>query len=92
MTDIIKDNIRDFTESWRRYDIPLTNRTDTRINWSTRYRAAGYYSAQPSNLEHWGQIHQWCRDYIGEQRYCWTGSTFWFESQKDQVLFLLRWA
>jgi hypothetical protein len=97
MTDIIKDNIRDFTEVWRQYDRStdsgaVKNRTDSRINWGTRYRDAGYHSAQPGNLEYWGQIHQWCRDHIGEQRYCWTGSTFWFESKKDQVLFLLRWS
>ncbi len=97
MTDITKDNIRNFIEAWRRYESSadsnaMTNRIDNSMNWNQRFRDAGYYSALPGNLEHWGQIHQWCRDHIGEQHYCWAGSTFWFESKKDQVLFLLRWA
>ena len=55
MTDITKDNIRDFTEAWLQYDRSInsgavTNRTDNRINWGTRYRDAGYHEAQPGTI------------------------------------------
>jgi hypothetical protein len=98
MTEITKDCIRDFIDSWRQYDMHgasgpiIGNRIEQAAHWNTRFRDAGYYSAQPGNLQQWGQIHQWCCDQFGEQHYCWSGSTFWFESKKAAVLFLLRWS
>ena len=59
------------------------------------YRAAGYHPVQVGLLGRegeWQEIHQWCRDHIGEQNYSWTGSTFWFETERDAVLFALRWS
>ncbi len=91
MTDTVKDCIHDFIDAWKQYD--RHNRIEQAAHWNTRFRDAGYHSAQPGNLQLqlWTQIHQWCQDQFGERHYCWSGSTFWFESKKDAVLFLLRW-
>jgi hypothetical protein len=37
-------------------------------------------------------MHHWCEQQFGKDHYAWTGSTFWFETEKDATLFGLRWA
>ena len=33
----------------------------------------------------------WCQEQFGEEHYAWTGSNFWFETEKDAIMFALRW-
>ena len=33
----------------------------------------------------------WCVEQFGEEHYAWTGSNFWFETEKDAIMFSLRW-
>lgn len=61
----------------------------------TEYNEAGYYSVKAGLLgvrDEWQEMHRWCRDCVGEDHYSWTGSTFWFENQRDAIMFALRWA
>jgi hypothetical protein len=44
------------------------------------------------NTQRWSEIHRWCSDQFGSAHYSWTGSTFWFEDEKDAILFALRWS
>ena len=67
----------------------------TAKNMQEEYQAAGYYPVQLGMLGlvgEWQECHRWCRDYIGENHYSWTGSTFWFETEKAAIWFALRWA
>lgn len=58
------------------------------------FEQAGLYSAAIGDLDNsdWQDLHQWCRQQFNRDHYTWTGSTFWFENEKDAVLFTLRWA
>jgi hypothetical protein len=33
----------------------------------------------------------WCGEKFGLDHCAWTGSKFWFESEKDAIMFTLRW-
>lgn len=37
------------------------------------------------------ELHDWAAQYIGKENYNWTGSVFWFNNEKDAMLFSLRW-
>jgi hypothetical protein len=39
----------------------------------------------------WQELHKWCQEHIGEEHYSWTGYKFWFEKEKDAIMFVLRW-
>lgn len=62
------------------------------IIWTDEFIKGGYYHAIPGSLSHWSEIHEWCNHHIGCDNYAWNGSNFWFENQKDCVLFKLMWA
>jgi len=88
---IVKDNIHDFIDSWKVYD--KQHKSD--VDWNSRFKCGGYYSARvgkDSIMNAWNQIHEWCNEHIGKQKYAWTGSTFWFENKDDMALFILRWS
>lgn len=53
--------------------------------------AAGYI---PVTLKkyHGKELHDWAMAHIGWENYNWTGSTFWFNTEQDAILFSLRWA
>lgn len=60
-----------------------------------RLARAGFYSAtlgSGAQGTSWREIHEWCRAQFGNEHYTWTGSTFWFETEQDAVLFNLRWS
>lgn len=87
----VKDNIYDFIDAWKAYD----GKHNHDVDWNSRFKRAGYYSAEVSrqSITHsWNQMHQWCKEHIGEKKYAWTGSTFWFESRDDAAFFILKWA
>lgn len=87
----MKDNIHDFIDSWKVYD----HRHKSDVDWNNRFRSGGYYSAnvgRQSIMHEWNQIHKWCEEHVGRQRYAWTGSTFWFETKDDAAFFILRWS
>jgi hypothetical protein len=87
----VKDNIHDFIDSWKVYD--KQHKSD--VDWNVRFKCGGYYSASAGwNMmsAEWNQMHKWCEEHIGKQRYAWTGSTFWFETKADAAFFILRWS
>jgi len=87
----MKDCIQDFVKAWKQMDgSHLINR-----KWHLRFEDAGYYRMVPSRENttyHWGEIHQWCEQQFGRDHYAWTGDIFWFENERDAMLFALRWA
>jgi hypothetical protein len=87
-----KDCIQDFIQVWQHWD---KNQSKRGLAWHVRFRDAGYYSIQPSHDSigiNWQKMHKWCEEHFGRDHYAWTGSTFWFENDKDAGLFALRWA
>ena len=59
------------------------------------YQAAGYHPVELGTLflmGEWQECHRWCCEHIGKDHYSWTGGTFWFENQRDAILFALRWS
>ena len=87
----MKDNIREFVETWKSWSI---SRNATSFKWASRLKDAGYIGI-PLNgryMSEWPKVHEWCNTHIGESHYTWTGSTFWFENQKDANWFALRWS
>ena len=59
------------------------------INWNGLFLLNGYISVEfmPKNKECW----DWGREQFGPEHIAWTGSKFWFESEKDAIMFTLRW-
>lgn len=84
-----KDCILDFCEGWKDYD---TGFDPSLPSWSSRFRDAGYYQAELKHFHLWNETHKWCRENFGERHYAWAGNTFWFENEKDAVLFILKWS
>lgn len=65
---------------------------EARGGWRTVFLESGYYPAHAVNTKEWSEMHRWCCDQFGVEHYSWTGSTFWFENEKDVLLFALRWS
>jgi len=59
------------------------------INWNGLFLLNGYISVdfRPKTKECW----DWCIKEFGKGHIAWTGSKFWFESEKDAIMFTLRW-
>lgn len=60
------------------------------VNWTEVLRSGGYYHVIP-DISNWSEMHTWCNEQFGSDRYAWNGSNFWFETEKDAMLFLLKW-
>lgn len=96
------DRIGEFIRAWNDHLSPerwfnhmVTESLQIRhdIEWYYRFRDAGYYSVRSTKLNEFRhEIHDWCREYIGYDRYAWTDTTFWFDNERDVILFTLRWA
>ena len=85
------ETIRDFADNRVRVQA-WSRSTAARVR--EEFRTAGYLPIQARILGQdgeWQKIHRWCRENIGEQHYSWTGSTFWFETERAAMLFALRW-
>lgn len=66
-----------------------------KTQWAEDFARAGYHSATPNDsvvAGDWHGIHLWCERQYGPDGYTWTGDQFWFENERDQLLFLLRWS
>lgn len=83
--------IKEFIAEVKREKGFLNNFTPT-ILWTEQFQAAGYYHAQPGDLQHWPDIHEWCEETFGKDHYAWNGGNFWFEKHEDAVMFALRWS
>lgn len=84
-----KDCIQDFVKSWRDVDGPCPYFPP----WNRRFRDAGYYHAVfVGGGDCWREAHQWCVKQFGAPHYAWVGNDFWFETDKDAMLFTLRWS
>ena len=87
----MKDNIKDFVESWKKYD-QVSDRTGLPpTDWHHRFKEAGYHSVSLNSLTEWQAIHTWCTRQVGKEHYAWTGQIFWFETQEAANWFTLRW-
>jgi hypothetical protein len=85
-----KDCIQDFIAAWKQYDTS-TMKYQTPY-WNGRFKDAGYYPVDVSNsMYNWSSIHAWCEEKFTKNHYAWAGSTFWFESEQDAIMFTLRW-
>lgn len=88
----VTTTIRDFANDRVRMIRDWDHSTAARVQ--EEYQAAGYHPVELGTLglvNEWQECHRWCREHIGEDHYSWTGSTFWFETDKAAVLFALRW-
>ena len=96
--DIKLDSIKDFIQAWKQLDLSEDRgreEENTRPFWNLRFQDAGYYGIEASResiRDYWQEMHQWCEQQFGEDRYAWTGSTFWFETDNDAMLFGLKWS
>jgi len=63
------------------------------IDWNRELDDAGFYSITVNGvrISNWRPVHQWCCENFGADRYTWTGSKFWFETEQDSILFALKW-
>jgi len=92
------DCIHDFIRAWKQWDIAQDKSCDgerTQPLWNVRFQDAGYYGIEASRkaiTDHWQEMHHWCEQQFGKNNYAWTGSSFWFENEKDSVLFALKWS
>jgi len=59
------------------------------INWNYLFLLYGYIPVDlsPKNKE----CYDWGREQFGPEHFAWTGSKFWFETEKDAIMFTLRW-
>lgn len=90
-------NIKEFVKSWENLDKVIFKSVSTASynlpDWELRFLEAGYHPAKiPFNYHNWTAINSWCRKVFGEQHYAWYDSVFWFESEHDAALFLLKWS
>jgi len=59
------------------------------INWNGLFLLNGYISVE---FGHNNKVcYDWCTEQFGKEHYAWTGSKFWFEREKDAIIFTLRW-
>lgn len=59
------------------------------INWNGLFLLNGYISVDFSPKTN--ECYLWGREQFGPEHIAWTGSKFWFESEKDAIMFTLRW-
>lgn len=71
-------------QEYREYEGILTP-----IDWNDLLEDAGYYSIEfrPKTQACW----DWCAKEFGLGHIAWTGSKFFFETEKDAIMFTLRW-
>ena len=65
-----------------------------KTQWAEDFRKAKYHEAQPNDKTvagNWSDIHTWCDEKFGPHGYTWTGHIWWFENERDKLMFLLRW-
>ena len=65
-----------------------------KTQWAEDFRKAKYHEAEPNDKTvagDWRAIHTWCEEQFGLHGYTWTGHIWWFENERDKLMFLLRW-
>jgi len=60
-------------------------------DWNKILQENNFYSCPLKKLDNWPNVHKWCEWQFGSEHYVWTGSTFWFETEQDRLLFMLTW-
>lgn len=60
-------------------------------DWNAVFHSGGYYLVNPNTTPRWEEIHRWCVENLGDNRYAWNGNNFWFETEQDAIMFTLRW-
>lgn len=82
-------SIREFLDS------VIFDSTPKIIDWNGLLAEQKYFSVEFSALElnkNYIEIHQWCRDTVGDPHYVWTGSKMWFETEEAALLFSMKWS
>jgi hypothetical protein len=88
------DNIQEFMNAWKSYDYHRVHLEPNR--WQRRFQEAGYFSVALSrnatNAIDKEVVVNWCTENF-ENRFAWVVDSyvFWFETDKDAMLFSLRW-
>lgn len=69
------------------------NRDSKNINWNQVLEQGGYYPVNftTRHAHEYYEIHNWCREMIGDKHYAWTGSKMWFENEEAALLFSMKW-
>jgi len=65
-----------------------------KTQWAEDFRKAKYHEARANDKTvsgDWRAIHTWCEEHFGKYGYTWTGEIWWFENERDKLMFLLRW-
>lgn len=68
--------------------------TGDKIGWhSEDFKEEGWIGVQTGKRPamEWTDCHKWCSEQF-QDNYHWTGSTFWFTTEQDAMLFALKWA
>lgn len=60
------------------------------VNHHEQFKNAGYHGVAVTTRD-WSGIHQWLERHY-PNRYCWTGSTLWFDDARIAAEVALRWA
>jgi hypothetical protein len=72
-------------------EVLLKSRSNTITDWTLVLQKGGYHSVVFRKGE-WSRMHVWCQENFGKNHYTWSGSTFWFETEKDAAWYALHWA
>lgn len=82
-------SIREFLNSIDIDAIPKT------IDWNSLLTEQKFFSVEFDAItlnNHYIEIHQWCKDTVGDSHYVWTGSKMWFETTEAALLFSIKWS
>lgn len=60
------------------------------LNHAEQFEEAGYYGVKLSSSR-WNEMHCWLEKHY-PNRYCWTGSIFWFDDERIAADVALRWS
>lgn len=87
-----KYSISDFIQQWDKFDTVISQKEPIQFPWEERFKQAGYYSAVfNGHVLCWDEVQEWCKLQYGIDHYSWFGSRFFFEKEKDKMLFILKW-
>ncbi len=94
------DRITDFIQTWENYEISGISYNS--VTWNRRFREAGYVGVEKyfSSFDVMEETIGWCEMTFGKGHYAYLAVlsprhrfayNFWFETDKDAMLFSLRW-
>ena len=85
-----KRSIRDWIEQHKKF-ADMAYLDGHPMEMQQQLEQSGFTKIRLINAYVWKELHDWCRQFIGEDHYTWFGSTFWFSCEKDAIMFDLKW-